>query len=173
MPASCISNIPLKMPFPCKSYPGRLAPLLSQLRNAAIMPTTRDHLPAQQPSHFPIHGVPILEAALTSKSAPDRQTQAAGFENWKDKVSEGQITLGFAFSGLVSEDLKGQSPRSLGTLDSTSLSCPHEHFTCSLYTQQAAANSIIINQLVIFKATYAQPSLGFRIDCLHVLQVLS
>lgn len=75
------------MPFPCKSYTGRLAPLLSQSRNAAIMPTMGDHLPAQQPSCFPISRALVLEAALSSKSAPDRQTQAAGFKNWKDKAS--------------------------------------------------------------------------------------
>lgn len=87
VPGRCISNIPLKMPFPCKSYPGRLAALLSQSRNAAIMPTMGDHLPAQQPSCFPTSPALILEAALSSKSAPDRQTQAAGFENWKVKAS--------------------------------------------------------------------------------------
>lgn len=75
------------MPFPCKSYTGRLAPLLSQSRNAAIMPTMGDHLPAQQPSCFAISQALVLEAALSSKSAPDRQTQAAGFKNWKDKAS--------------------------------------------------------------------------------------
>lgn len=82
------------------------------------------------------------------------------------RCQEGQIALGIAFSGLVSADVKGQSPWSLGTLCSISL-------PCSLYTQQTTTNSIIINQLVIFKATYAHPSLGFRIFCLCFLQVSS
>lgn len=156
------------MPFPCKSYTGRLAPLLSQSRNAAIMPTMGDHLPAQQPSCFPISRALVLEAALSSKSAPDRQTQAS--KNWKDKASgvrKAKLHLELVFYGLASADLKGQSPGSLGTLCSISLSCPQERFPCSLNTP------IIINQLVIFKATSAYPSLGFRIYCLHVLHILS
>lgn len=51
------------------------------------MPTMGDHLPALQPGCFPISRALVLQAALTLKSAPDRQTQAAGFENWKDKAS--------------------------------------------------------------------------------------
>lgn len=114
VPVRGISDIPIKMPFPCKSYTGRLALLLSQSRNVAIMPTMGGHLPAQQPSCFPISQTLVLEAALTSKSVPDRQTRAAGFANWKDKIQfrclGGQTRLGIAFCGLVHADLKGQSP---------------------------------------------------------------
>lgn len=53
------------------------------------MPTTGGHLPAQQPSCFPIGQALVLEAALTSKSVSDMQTRPAGFENWKDKVQLG------------------------------------------------------------------------------------
>lgn len=105
VPVRGISVIPIKMPFPCKSYTGRLAPLLSQSRNAAIMPTTGGHLPAQQPSCFPISQALVLEAALTSKSAPDRPTRAAGLENWKDKIQfrclgdQTRLGIGFLWVG--------------------------------------------------------------------------
>lgn len=81
VPVRGISDIPIKMPFPCTSYTGRLAQLLSQSRNVAIMPTMGGHLPAQQPRCSPISQTLLLGAALTSKPAPDRQSSAAGFEN--------------------------------------------------------------------------------------------
>lgn len=81
VPVRGISDIPIKMPFPCKSYTGRLAPLLSQSRNAAIMPTTGGCLPAQQPRCSLMSQTLLLGAALTSKPAPDRQRSASGFEN--------------------------------------------------------------------------------------------
>lgn len=114
VPVRGISDIHIKMPFPCKSYTGRPALLLSQSRNAAIMLTMGGHLPSQYPSCFPVSQALVPEAALTSNSVLDRRTRASGFENWEDKVQfsclRSQTKLGIAFCGLVSADLKGQSP---------------------------------------------------------------
>lgn len=85
VPVTGISDIPIKMPFPCKSYTGRLAPLLSQSRNAAIMPTTGGCLPARQPQCSPMSWTLLLGAALTSKPVPNRQRSASGFENQEIK----------------------------------------------------------------------------------------
>lgn len=108
VPLRGISDIPIKMPFPCKSYTFRLAPLLSQTRNAAIMPTMGGQLPTQQPSYSPSSQTLILEAALTSKSALDSHVRTAAVKNWKDKVQfrclGGQTRV--VFCGLVSVDLK-------------------------------------------------------------------
>lgn len=73
-----ISDIPIKMPFPCKSYADGLALLLSQSRNAAIMPTTGGCLPTQQPSCSPITQPDSGDSSQLKTSI--QQTNTAGFK---------------------------------------------------------------------------------------------
>lgn len=88
-------------------------------------------------------------------------------------VWETKLDLELVFCGLVSVDLKAQSPWSLGTLCSESLSYPHEHFLASLSTLFSYINPQLLTSLWFSRPHLLYPSLEFRIYCLHVLQVLS